>query len=412
MTDLFLIQPLSGDLPFIVPTGSIALFNLLDLPKRGVFEFELTTELIREIKVAAIPLQWAYSLPSAISLAKRIKTINPSASLIGGGYMADLYGSVLLDAAPFDALIVGDAERPFPALVKMLLAGEVPHNLPGVITRQGPDTTRQVVNQQEFDMLNGLDISWFPTLSKIAHKTQVQSVPTFIYPWLEFTRGCCFACPDCLGSKVNQHILADRGLPIIRSHQSAREMLTQVEQANLNWCYFTSDFVAVAGIDWARKALKRNSALTAYFESYDLPSSEKVDLLTDSFRGGVLSIFLDLCQEQGRSDDPGSWQRLGEIAARLKGGWKLLIYLNDNSKGSPPARIRRVSWFKFFRSSEVEAIVPDGLPPLDVLLGQLEKGAGRLVWQNRILAFILLRMGWLFPILWKVSGWLALLRRK
>lgn len=401
MTDLILIQPLSGELPYIVPCGALSLFNMVNLPKLGVFEWELTDSMIRETKIIAIPLQWAYSLPSAAKLVFRLKSVNPNIAVIAGGYIVDLFGSKLFEIAPFDYLIVGDAEKTFPALVKNLVDGNLVLGLPNLLARKSQKVVSYTIGSDEFNLLDSLSIDWFPTLLEIARKTQNLSVPTYIYPWLEFTRGCVYDCDDCLGSVKNQRLLAGRERPAVRSQESARDLLESIERKGYKWVYFTSDFITIAGKTWARQVLNRRYMLTAYYECYKLPELDKIEMLTSAFERVILGIFINICQPS--SEGQKSWDALIEIADKLGSHERLVVYLTDKVNSLPPAGLNKKFWFKLYRSSEFNSLVPKNLPPLNSLTERLDKQTKRLGLLNRIIGLILKRAPFMFTLLWKIS---------
>lgn len=412
MTDLLLVQPISGELPYIVPAGAIALCNLVNVPKLGVFEWELSDALIREAKVVALPIQWAYSLPSAIRLAHRLKAVNPNVKIVAGGYIVDLYSSKLFEVAPFDYLIAGDAEKTFPKLISAIISDESVPSLPNLLSRELNSTNRYTISNDDFDSLNSLIVDWFPSLMKIAQKSQKLDVPTYIYPWVEFTRGCIYDCNDCLGSTTNQRILAGRTKPAIRSSESAKNLLCEIERKKLKWVYFTSDFITIAGETWAGRVLERRYNLTAYYECYKLPELEKVEMLKSAFGQIILGVTVDICKINRESSNSADWSAFKTIADVLGDAGKLLVYFTDKSSNVTPKELIKKFWFKFYRSSEFESLVPKSLPKLEVLMKKLEKDALRLTLFNKILRLVLDRATFLFKFFWRYSSLRALKKVK
>ncbi|MFC1889052.1 hypothetical protein ACFL4G_04770 [Thermodesulfobacteriota bacterium] len=403
MADLILIQPVSGELPFVVPAGAIALMNMVDVPKVGVFEQELTDGLIGSAKIAAIPLHWAYSLPSAVEIVTRLKRVNPDIRVISGGYIVDLYGSKLFDVAPFDYLIVGDGELVFPDLVHSLAAGEAVSDLPNLIAYGSEGSASWTITTDKFDRLDSLEIGWFPTLSRVVGKTQGLSVPTYIYPWLEITRGCIYDCKDCLGSTANQKILSARKGPAVRSADSARESLRNVEDKGLGWVYYTSDFISIADMGWAEKVLNRRHGLTAYYECYGQPGAKQLDLLTSSFEHVVLGIFPDICQTHPDSEKPEIWRDLNSIAQSIGDRGTLLVYLTDRMKSMPAVEPGKRFSFKYYHHSKFDTLVPPSPTEPVSLLEKLKAEKKRLIRSNRVLGFVFSRIPFLYPLLWKLS---------
>ncbi|MDX6769072.1 MAG: RiPP maturation radical SAM C-methyltransferase [Elusimicrobiota bacterium] len=74
---------------------------------------------------------------ASLALARRIKTAHPGVRIVfGGANVEGVMGLELLRNFPFvDAVVSGEGEVAFPALVEKLLTGEAPEGLPGVFTQ-------------------------------------------------------------------------------------------------------------------------------------------------------------------------------------------------------------------------------------------------------------------------------------
>lgn len=133
MIDLLYIHPGGGWVYENIPMGVPGLMNSVLCSKLGVYDEEVTDELISRAGIIAIDLQWYLSLPAFLKLARRIKMINPRCKIVCGGCTATVFAKTL--AKFVDFVIVGDAEKPFPFLVDSLLENGNWKRVPNVVTR-------------------------------------------------------------------------------------------------------------------------------------------------------------------------------------------------------------------------------------------------------------------------------------
>lgn len=176
--------------------------HLLDLfPEMG--EEEMAVKILAPSPdLVAFPL-YAWNRKAIVSLAKRLKEEHPRLYLVGGGPEASADPEKLLSQGSFDAVVRGEGEVPFRALMERLSRQEDPAGLPGVCVRT--DAGSQC----------GPEIP------------QVESRAELVSPWLsgtlapkrgegvlwETSRGCVFNCDYCYdarGAKGLYHFPTER----------------------------------------------------------------------------------------------------------------------------------------------------------------------------------------------------------
>ncbi len=116
-----------------------------------------------------------------LSVARFLKALDPSVPLVGGGYHASaLPGDLVFPGSPFDAVVVGEGERPIAEMLRSLLGG-------GRIERQiyGSDLVMELdtLPPYRWDLLR----RYWPRAHDLGRKFQIY-----------LSRGCPYHCAFCM----------------------------------------------------------------------------------------------------------------------------------------------------------------------------------------------------------------------
>jgi radical SAM superfamily enzyme YgiQ (UPF0313 family) len=147
------------------------------------------TELIA-LQPAAIGFSmYTWNRAKCLEIARELKKWLPGLILFAGGPepTADLHG--VMEAAPFDFLIVGEGEEPFAAACTRLAAGESLNGIRGIAIKGTEDT---LFTPQE--ALADLDTLPSPYLTGTLDTARYQGIL-----W-QLSRGCSFSCDFCFDS--------------------------------------------------------------------------------------------------------------------------------------------------------------------------------------------------------------------
>lgn len=142
--------------------------------------------------IVGISLNFTAYLDSAFRLACLIKQIDPSITIIAGGRAATADPALILENAPFDFLLRGEAEFSLRKLCLALQAGAVPQRLAGLCIRQ-PDGSLRL--SRSVALIKNLD-----DVPPVNHRL-IDPAPYYFHgrPIASFlaSRGCALGCSFC-----------------------------------------------------------------------------------------------------------------------------------------------------------------------------------------------------------------------
>jgi anaerobic magnesium-protoporphyrin IX monomethyl ester cyclase len=157
--------------------------ELLDLNYEGGDHLHLldTIEELGPHLLIGLSTYSSFDYMRVMALARFIRQHFPHTPLVTGGYHASaLPDDVVFDGSPFDAVVVGEGERPMRALVEHLLGG-------GTLDRRiwGPDQIEDLdeLPPYQWDLLD----RYWPRAESIGRKFQIY-----------LARGCPYHCTFCM----------------------------------------------------------------------------------------------------------------------------------------------------------------------------------------------------------------------
>jgi radical SAM superfamily enzyme YgiQ (UPF0313 family)/protein-L-isoaspartate O-methyltransferase len=157
--------------------------ELLDLNYEGGDHHHLrqTIESLGPHLVIGLSCYSSFDYMRVMALARFVKRCFPGVPLVTGGYHASaLPGDVVFEGSPFDAVVVGEGERPMRELVATLLGGQ-----PLDKRVYGPDQIEELdtLPPYAWELLN----RYWPRARDIGRKLQVY-----------LARGCPYHCTFCM----------------------------------------------------------------------------------------------------------------------------------------------------------------------------------------------------------------------
>jgi hypothetical protein len=413
-SEILLIVCLSGTLPYIFPMGLIDLMNRLSVSKLGLYSWEVTEKEIRHARIVLIPVHWFYSIPSAIQLAKQYKKWNPDLIILTGGYTATVFDKEIIASTAFDYIIRGDAELIISQFIQALLENRNVENFPNITSKNWQTPISSFISTLDLDKGNYRNIEWFPTFQKMAISSQRIKEINYLYPWIPVTRGCRFHCSDCMASDPFQKKIFGRGM-IFRSEKKIQEDLFYFhERKDIHYCYFNSDIIHMLGMESACKIFENfRYDLECYYEWYQYPSLEKMELLQRSFNKLTIGLFLQKsgeCVNDTTNPFKDNFLKLKSLLYTLEKYKNLKILLYTDLKEARVNSLYRDSAIHLARFSNVRMNHADNkiFPDLSVLdadkiynlyTGLLHKAESEI-------PEILSQQRWLIPLL-RIHPWFS-----
>lgn len=190
-------------------------------------------------KVYAIGLHWCVHSQGAMEIARLCKKLHPDAMVVLGGLTATVFHEEIIREYGFvDAVIRGEAEKPFLALMKALETDKKLESVPNLVFRDGEGVIRIAplmapstdLDEFEFTRLDLLEPrrAIFP-----AGKPSHWSIP--------ITRGCLHNCVTCGGSAYSYRTHLGRERPAFRSPEKIADDLRKLSEQGVENVFLFQD---------------------------------------------------------------------------------------------------------------------------------------------------------------------------
>lgn len=281
--DVLYIHPARSQNDYNIPMGLLGLMNSIDCIKAGKMFFEVTEDIISKAKIIVMDCHWYCSLSEVGILAKKFKKINPDIVIIVGGYTATIFAETVVDNFKIDYVIKGDAEVPFPMLIKALLSGRNVKNIPNIVSRTLIAPQSYKLSKEDYSNSDCINIDWFPELRmrmKVIHKEFPFSWNEYlgIYPFIPVFKGCLYDCKFCYAGKALNFALCKRGI-VSRTPESIINDLTACSRhKDIKQVYMIADFINILGISFAEKIFSDKYDLNLHY-SFDISNTPVVSIL-------------------------------------------------------------------------------------------------------------------------------------
>jgi hypothetical protein len=282
----------------VIPYGLVALMNALPGPKLGLFPHELTAPLARGAAAVLMDVHWYHGLAGARAIARELARAAPGVPRVVGGYTASALAEPLVADGVADYVVVGDAERPLPALVERLRDGCEPRDVPNLVARGFSTPRTHVADAAALGTGDYSTLDWFPTLRArvaLAHAARPVRVK---HPIVPAYKGCepgaaapSPVCRDCWGQPRVQRALLGRNL-VVRPAESVRAELRRLsaDPSVSRVCLF-DDPIAMLGEQYAADLFADRLELDLYLEPHRFFSPVLLEHIAASFRAVELVFY-------------------------------------------------------------------------------------------------------------------------
>ncbi len=177
-----------------------------------------------EFNIVAIDLHWIHNAFGAIEVSKMVKTVNPNAKVILGGFSASYYDQEILKYyRSIDGIIKGEGELPLLKYAHEFQNSNSWGSVPNLTYRTVSSHIKRNPITYVADTLDDLN---FTNVSLLEHAREYFERSRKIMGIsfnLPIGRGCPFNCPYCAGGQRAQQLLSGREMVTLRSPEKVVE---------------------------------------------------------------------------------------------------------------------------------------------------------------------------------------------
>lgn len=140
---------------------------------------------------------YIWNVRLVLGLVRRLRLVLPKAYLLAGGPEVSFDSEYLLaDYPELDAVVCGEGETAFPALIRVWSAGEDPRNVPGIVWRRRGQSGRK----EDDIIINNGPGTYYTDLNNLPNPYGFQEDLRGRLVYVETSRGCPYNCQFCLSS--------------------------------------------------------------------------------------------------------------------------------------------------------------------------------------------------------------------
>jgi B12-binding domain/radical SAM domain protein len=235
-------------------------------------------------RIYAIGLHWCVHSQGAIEVAKLCKKLHPDALVILGGLTATVFAEEIIQKYEFiDAIIRGEAEKPFLSLIKALEQHKPLEEVPNLTFQIGKS---KVISNPLMKPVDNLDEFNFTRFDLMEPKGAIYG-PGWPPHWsIPICRGCVYNCVACGGSAYSYKTHLGRQSPAFRSPGKIVKDIKKLRQQGVRYAFLCQD-PRMGGEGYWRSLLKR--LYKAKFKDMDL-SFELFIPADEEYIKGLLKI--------------------------------------------------------------------------------------------------------------------------
>jgi B12-binding domain/radical SAM domain protein len=190
-------------------------------------------------KVYAIGLHWCVHSQGAIEIAKLCKELHPDAMVVLGGLTATVFHEEVVRKYEFvDAVIRGEAEKPFLSLMRALEQHQELEVVPNLTFRDGAGTIRSMPMMKPGDDLDEFEFTRLDLLEPKRAIFTPGMLPSWVIP---VSRGCLYNCVSCGGSAYSYRTYLGRERPAFRSPEKIAEDLRKLSEQGVQLVFLCQD---------------------------------------------------------------------------------------------------------------------------------------------------------------------------
>lgn len=190
-------------------------------------------------KVYAIELHWCVHSQGAIEIARLCKKLHPDAMVVLGGLTATVFHEEIVRKYEFvDAVIRGEAEKPFLLLMNALEQHRTLEGVPNLTFRDGGGEIR---SKPLMEPSVDLDEFEFTRLDLLEPKGSIFT-PGMLPSWsIPVCRGCLHNCVACGGSAYSYKTYLGRHRPAFRSPEKIAEDMRKLSEQGVELVFLFQD---------------------------------------------------------------------------------------------------------------------------------------------------------------------------
>lgn len=177
-------------------------------------------------RVYAIDLHWCVHAQGAIEIARLCKKLHPNTMVVLGGLTATVFAHEILERFEFiDAVIRGEAEKPFLSLMRSLeRGGATLQDVPNLTFRGNGGVVTSTPLMPPTADLDEFEFTRLDLLEPRGSIFKTGTLPSWVVP---VCRGCVYDCVACGGSAYSYRTYLGRPKPAFRSPDKiARDLRT------------------------------------------------------------------------------------------------------------------------------------------------------------------------------------------
>jgi len=198
---------------------------------------------------------------------------------------------MIVDRFKIDYVIKGDAEVPFPLLIKALLEGKNIRSIPNIVSRGFITPQSYKLTEEDYSKSNCITIDWFPTFNRRMKVIQnkfpfLWNEDLGLYPFIPIFKGCNHDCKFCYASKTLSFAICKRGLVSRTAESVIDDLLFCSKQNDIKQVYMVADFIGTLGVEFADKIFSQKYGLNLHyaFDSFSSPPIEMLEKMLFSFQ--------------------------------------------------------------------------------------------------------------------------------
>ena len=190
-------------------------------------------------KVIGIDLHWCLHSQGAIELARACKEAHPETMVLLGGLTSTVFSEEIISKYDFlDAVIRGEAEKPFLELMKGLEQNEKLDEIPNLTFRDDEGKVRVNPMMKPSETLDEYDYTRLDLIEpqKIIYRNDKGG------SWfIPVCRGCAYNCATCGGSRYSYKTYLARERPAFRSPEKIAEDIEKLSKQGIKSVFLFQD---------------------------------------------------------------------------------------------------------------------------------------------------------------------------
>jgi B12-binding domain/radical SAM domain protein len=369
----------SGDQFMIPPVGMLSIAEYLDRNGYRVIVDNLGERMVTvegfdveehikslSARVIGIGLHWCVHSQGTIELARLCKRLHPEAMVVVGGLTSTVFSEEIIQKYEFiDAVIRGEAEKPFLELMKVLEQNDKLDKVPNLTfrNREGKVSVNEMMEPSET-----LDEYEYTRLDLIEPKKIIYPEDRSARWFIPICRGCSYNCATCGGSRYSYKTYLKREKPAFRSPEKIAGDIDKLSKQGIQRIFLFQDPRMGGKEYWTKlfSTLRSNKieSMQISMELFGPADEEYIRQMANTGVPIVLSISPESCcnsvrKAQGRKYDNEelfntlrlckkynipigvfSMIALGDDTPKtVKETWKVweqICMMNDNGKGKSP----------------------------------------------------------------------------